>query len=70
MYEVQVHVPPQPYNASAAAEWTDHTVIEQLETEQAELNEAREAARVLGESYRQVRIIKWAPGGDRFEVVI
>lgn len=38
-------------------------------TEQAELSEARAVARILAAYYHDVRIAKYAPGGESFTVV-
>lgn len=69
MYEVQVYVPSEPYDASKAADWRTHTVIEQLENEQAELQDARETRDALRPFYSRVRIVKWGPGGETGQIV-
>lgn len=46
-------------------EWISITDIPQLETEQAELQEARKCATRIREFYTNVRITKSTPGGAR-----
>jgi hypothetical protein len=70
MYEVQVYVPSEPYDASRGTEWRAHTVIEQLETEQAELQEARKIRDGLQSFYTQVQIVKWGLGGGTGQIVV
>jgi hypothetical protein len=71
MYAVQVRTMPRPVSTTSTPRpcWNDHTVVEQMETEQAELNEARAVARILSAFYHEVRVVKYAPGGFGFEVV-
>jgi hypothetical protein len=71
MYEVQVYVPSEPFDVRKPSEpgWKTHTVIEQLESEQAELKEARDTDQVLREFYKNVRIMEWLPGGEAGRVV-
>lgn len=71
VYEVQVCVPGEPFDVRKpeGPEWKTHTVIEQLESDQAELQEARDTNQVLRKFYTQVRIIKWGPGGGAGQVV-
>lgn len=69
MYTVQAHtliVGPSityPSTECAGGEWTDLATISQLETEQAELQEARELKRIAEGYYTRVRIVKSRPDG-------
>lgn len=69
MYEVQVKAPSQPFDPTKEADWTTHTVIEQLESDEAELGEARRTREGLAPFYAFVRIIMWPPGGQVGQVV-
>lgn len=71
MYTVQVRTMPRPCKTWSTPRpcWSDHTTVEQMETEQAELNEARAVARILSAFFHDVRIAKSSPGGERFTVV-
>lgn len=69
MYTVQAHVlivPPSiTYPTTEVAEdtWSDLATINQLDTEQEELQEARELAMVARQFYTEVRIVKSDPSG-------
>lgn len=74
MYEIQVM---QPYfsgeplgQTSIGSDWDETYSVPQLETEQAELQEARRVANEVRRYYTQVRIVKWGPGGGVGEVVV
>ncbi|MFE0472645.1 hypothetical protein ACFW2V_13620 [Streptomyces sp. NPDC058947] len=69
MYEVQVKIPSEPFDPAKEADWSAHTVIEQLDTDEAELEEARRVREGLAPFYTFVRIIMWPPGGQVGQVV-
>jgi len=71
MYSVQVLTIATPVSTTSTPRphWHDHSPVGQMATEQAELQEARAVERILSALYHDVRIVKYAPGGDRFEVV-
>lgn len=73
MYEVQVMQPyysPTPQGrVTVGCDWDEAYVVPQLESEQAELREARRVAEETRKFYSQVRIVKWLPGGGVGEVV-
>lgn len=48
-----------------AAEWDEIVNVDQMETEQAELQEARRLATEARKYYTAVRIVKINPGGSR-----
>lgn len=64
MYEVQVYIPTMPLDPEGPACWVEHTVVGQLDTEQAEFQKARSIRAELKKFYNRVRIIKWNPGGE------
>jgi hypothetical protein len=74
MYTVQAHVlvvdPSITYPATECArdEWTDIATINQLYSDQEELDEARTLLRIARTYYTQVRIVKSRPGGERMIV--
>lgn len=71
MYTVQAHiliVDPSityPTTECTGDEWSDIATINQLETEQAELQEARELMSIARDYYTRVRIVKSLPGGQQ-----
>lgn len=71
MYVVQVRTMPGPVSTTSTPRprWIDHSLVDQMKDEITELGEARAVARILSTFYRDVRIVKYAPGGDRFVVV-
>lgn len=69
MYDVEAKIPYEGIaNHTWSAEWEDVHNVPQLETDQAELQEARQVATEFRKCYVEVRIIKINPGGMR-EVV-
>jgi hypothetical protein len=68
VYEVQVMQPyysPTPHGrAQVGVDWDEAYHVPQLETEQAELREARRVADETRKFYAEVRIMKWTPGGS------
>ncbi len=71
MYTVQIRTMPRPVKTWSTPRpcWSDHTTVEQLDTEMAELTEARAVARILSAFFQEVRIVKSRPGGEGFTVV-
>lgn len=73
MYEIQVMQPyysPTPQGrAQVGCDWDEQYTVPQLETEQAELREARRVAGETRKFYTQVRIVKFGLGGAIGEVV-
>ena len=66
MYDVEAKIPYEGIaNHTWSAEWEDVHNVPQLETEQAELQEAREIATEFRKYYVEVRIVKILPGGER-----
>lgn len=66
MYDVEALIPYEGIaNHTWSAEWEDVHNVPQLETDQAELQEARKVAKEFGRYYTNVRIIKALPGGER-----
>jgi len=57
-----------PLTEVADPEWTDLATVPQLQTEQAELQEARELVNLALRYYRNVRITKSLPSGLRMVV--
>ncbi len=70
-YTIEVEtldIPPSityPLPEVATPEWTDLATVPQLETDQAELQEARELVNLALRYYRNVRITESLPGGER-----
>lgn len=70
MYSVEVMQPYYSPLGEVGSDWDEVFGAPQRETEQAELQLARKIAAETRKFYTQVRIVKWAPGGDRGEVVV
>ena len=65
MYDVEAVIPYCYPSGEVGSDWEDVFNVPQLETEQAELQKARQMAIVARGFYTQVRIIKIQPGGLR-----